>query len=123
MVHAIEAFTSRLRANPLSDLLAEATRELGADVTEAVLEEAGTHYLDAWTPHIVHDAEAVPTLTALRARGLRIGLLSNTHWPPAYHEHFLERDGLATLIDARAYTSEMAFMKPHPEAFRHRCAR
>ncbi len=111
--------TTDARAASLSDLLAEATRELGADVTTAVLEEAGTRYLDAWTPHIVHDAQAVATLTALRARGLRIGLLSNTHWPPAYHEHFLERDGLGDLIDARAYTSEMAFMKPHPDAFRH----
>ncbi|RLT43912.1 MAG: HAD family hydrolase [Chloroflexi bacterium] len=107
------------RASTLAELLAEATRELGADVTTAVLEEAGTHYLDTWTPLIVHDPEAAPMLTALRARGLRIGLLSNTHWPPAYHEHFLERDGLRDLIDARAYTSEMTYMKPHPEAFRH----
>lgn len=114
-----ERTTTDARAASLADLLAEATRELGADVTTAVLEEAGTHYLDAWTPHIVHDADAVPTLTALRERGLRIGLLSNTHWPPAYHERFLERDGLRDLIDARAYTSEMTYMKPHPEAFRH----
>jgi putative hydrolase of the HAD superfamily len=107
------------RAASLSDLLTEATHELGADVTTAVLEEAGTHYLDTWTPHIVHDAQAAPMLAALRERGLRIGLLSNTHWPPAYHERFLERDGLRDLIDARAYTSEMTYMKPHPEAFRH----
>ena len=114
-----ERTTTDARAASLSDLLAEATRELGADVTSAVLEEAGTRYLDTWTPHIVHEADAVDTLTALRALGLRIGLLSNTHWPPAYHERFLERDGLRDLIDARAYTSEMAFMKPHPAAFRH----
>lgn len=107
------------RAASLADLLAEATGALGADVATAVLEEAGTHYLDAWTPHITHYAQAAPTLAALRARGLRIGLLSNTHWPPAYHEHFLQRDGLRDLIDARAYTSEMTYMKPHPEAFRH----
>ena len=106
------------RAASLSDLLAEATRDLGADVAAAVLEEAGTHYLDMWTPHIRHVPDAVEALTALRARGLRIGLLSNTHWPPAYHERFLERDGLAGLIDARLYTSEMPYMKPHPQAFR-----
>ena len=44
-------------------------------------ERAALCYLDAWTPHITHDAEAVATIEALRARGLRIGLLSNTHWP------------------------------------------
>ena len=106
------------RSASLSDLLAEATRDLGEDVAAAVLEQAGTHYLDMWTPHIRHLPDAVEALTALRARGLRIGLLSNTHWPTAYHERFLERDGLAQLIDARLYTSEMPYMKPHPEAFR-----
>ncbi len=44
-------------------------------------------------------------------------MLSNTHWPRAFHERFLERDGLVDLIDARLYTSEMARMKPHPEVF------
>ena len=40
-----------------------------------------------------HDPEAAPTLAALKGEGLRIGLLSNTHWPRTFHEHFLERDG------------------------------
>lgn len=106
------------RSGRLADLLTEASRQLGLDVTDAVLEEAATHHLDAWTPHIRHDPEAVPTLDALRERGLRIGLLSNTHWPRTFHEHFLERDGLAGLIDIRLYTSELAYQKPHPSAFR-----
>jgi putative hydrolase of the HAD superfamily len=46
-----------------------------------------------------------------------VGLLSNTHWPRPFHEQFLERDGLAELIDARLYTSEMRHQKPHPSAF------
>ncbi|HEX2119588.1 MAG TPA: HAD family hydrolase, partial [Acidimicrobiales bacterium] len=79
--------------------------------------EAALRHLDAWTPHIRHDPDAVPTLTALRDRGLRIGLLSNTHWPRSFHERFLERDGLVEFIDARLYTSEMPFQKPHPSAF------
>jgi len=112
-----ERTTTDQRSGTLADLLAAATAELGVDVTEAVLEEAGVRYLDAWTPHIVHDVEAVATLSALRERGLRIGLLSNTHWPRSFHERFLERDGLAELIDARLYTSEMPYLKPHAEAF------
>ncbi|MEX2230047.1 MAG: HAD family hydrolase [Dehalococcoidia bacterium] len=105
------------RAGSLGDLLAEATAALGADVAAAVIDEAGVRYLDAWTPHITHDPDAAATIRALRARGLRIGLLSNTHWPRTFHERFLERDGLVELIDARFYTSEMTHMKPHPEAF------
>jgi putative hydrolase of the HAD superfamily len=101
----------------LRQILETASAELGLDVTEAVLEEAGTHYLDSWTPHIVHEPDAVPTLEALKAAGVRTGLLSNTHWPRAFHEHFLERDGLAELLDVRLYTSELSHMKPHRSVF------
>jgi putative hydrolase of the HAD superfamily len=105
------------RSARLADLLAEASKQLGLDVTDAVLEEAATHHLDAWTPHIRHDPDAAPTLRALRERGLRVAMLSNTHWPRAFHERFLERDGLVGLIDARLYTSELEHQKPHPSAF------
>jgi putative hydrolase of the HAD superfamily len=108
---------SHQRSATLADLLAVAAAELGLDVAEALLEEAAVRHLDAWTDHIRHDPDAAPTLAALRERGLRIGLLSNTHWPRAFHERFLERDGLAGLIDARLYTSEMPHQKPHPSAF------
>ncbi len=106
------------RSATLADLLAAATVEMGLDVAGALLEEAAVRHLDSWTPHVRHDPDAAPTLLALRDEGLRIGLLSNTHWPRAFLERFLERDGLAGLIDARLYTSEMPFQKPHPTAFR-----
>ena len=105
------------RPATLSQILAMASAELGLDVAEAVLEEAALRHLDSWTPLIEHDPDAAPTLRSLRERGLRIGLLSNTHWPRAFHEHFLERDGLADLIDVRCYTSEMSRTKPHRDAF------
>jgi len=103
----------------LGDILAEESRALGLDVTAAVIGEVATRHLDAWTPHIRHHADAASTLAELRARGLKIGLLSNTHWPESFHEHFLERDGLTELIDVRAYTSSMTRSKPHREAFAH----
>jgi putative hydrolase of the HAD superfamily len=106
------------RSATLAELLAAATERLQLDAAEALLEEAATHHLDAWTPHIRHDPDAQPTLRSLRDLGVRVALLSNTHWPRPFHEHFLERDGLAELIDARLYTSEMPFQKPHPSAFR-----
>ncbi|HEX2046878.1 MAG TPA: HAD family hydrolase [Acidimicrobiales bacterium] len=109
--------SSHQRSATLADLMSTAAKELGLDVAEALLEEAALRHLDAWTPHIRHDPGARPALTALRDRGLKIGMLSNTHWPRAFHERFLERDGLVELIDARLYTSEMPFQKPHPSAF------
>lgn len=104
-------------SSTLRQILEAASSDLGLDVTEVVLEEAGTHYLDSWTPHIVHEPDAVEVLQWIKARGWRTGLLSNTHWPRAFHEHFLERDGLAALLDVRLYTSELSHMKPHPSVF------
>jgi putative hydrolase of the HAD superfamily len=105
------------RSATLSEVLEAAGRDLGLDVTEVVLQEAATHHLDAWTPHITHDPEAVPVIRALRDRGVRIGLLSNTLWPREFHDRFLERDGLLDLFDARLYTSHMERTKPHVSAF------
>ena len=103
----------------LGEILSEASAALGMDVAEAVLEEAATHHLDSWTPHIKHDPDAQAVLRELRNRGIRTALLSNTHWPRRFHEHFLERDGLADLLEVRCYTSEMKRTKPHPDAFAH----
>lgn len=105
------------RSFRLAELLKEASDAIGADVAEAVLEEAATHHLDTWTPHVRHQPDARPALAEIKAMGLKIGLLSNTHWPRRFHEEFLERDGLAELIDARLYTSDMEYMKPDRRAF------
>ena len=101
----------------LAWLLAQASEAVGLDVAAAVIEEASQGHLDAWTPHIRHDPDARPLLRALKDRGLRVGLLSNTHWPRHFHEHFLERDGLAEYLDVRLYTSELPRSKPHASAF------
>lgn len=117
-----EAFWDRtassMHSGTLADLVAEASGQLGLDVAEAVMEEAALRHLDAWTPHIRHDPDAALVLSALRERGIRIGLLSNTHWPRPFLERFLARDGLEALIDVRVYTSETPYMKPHPTVFR-----
>jgi putative hydrolase of the HAD superfamily len=100
-----------------ADVLAAASADTGLDVDAALHAAALEAHLDAWTPHTIAHPEVVPLLTALRERGIRTGLLSNTHWPRRWHEHWLERDGVIDLIDARVYTSDLAHTKPHPEAF------
>lgn len=110
---------SSQRTGTLREILAAESRALGLDVAEAVVSEAANRHLDAWTPHIRHHADAAPALRALRESGCKLGLLSNTHWPEAFHEHFLERDGLLGLLDERAYTSNMSHSKPHRAAFMH----
>ncbi len=102
----------------LHDVLARATERTGVAFDEAVRDMALEAHLEAWTPHTLTDPEAGPLLRALRGRGLRTGLLSNTHWPREWHERILARDGVLDLIDVRVYTSELRHTKPHAEAFR-----
>ena len=105
------------RAFTFRELVNRASSALGVDVADAIVEEASDHYLESWVPHIEHFPDAAHTLAELHRRGIRTGLLSNTHWPADFHERMLERDGLAHLLDARVYTSDLEYTKPHPSAF------
>lgn len=105
------------RSGTTAEVVAAAAQITGLDVDAALHEAALTAHLEAWTPHTVADSQAAPLLRALRQRGLRTGLLSNTHWPRDWHERWLARDGMLDLIDARVYTSDLQHLKPHPQAF------
>ena len=87
-----------------------------AEVTPGPAEMAA--YYAWWEDHTDTDPDVRPLFAALRERGIRIGVLSNTLWPRTEHERVFRRDGVAELIDAEVYTSEIEWTKPHPEAFR-----
>ncbi|WP_341927774.1 HAD family hydrolase [Nocardioides psychrotolerans] len=75
------------------------------------------HYYEFWEPHTYTDEAVGPLWEALRADGLRVGVLSNTIWPRAFHEQIFERDGVRHLIDGDVYSSEIPWTKPSPLAF------
>jgi len=75
-------------------------------------------YYEAWNPHTLTDPDAPPLLRELRRRGIKVGVLSNTMWPRSAHEQIFIRDEVLELIDGAVYTSEIDWVKPHPEAFR-----
>ncbi len=75
-------------------------------------------YYEAWDPHTLTDPDVPPLLRELRRRGIKIGVLSNTMWPREAHERIFMRDEVLDLIDGAVYSSEIPWVKPHPEAFR-----
>jgi putative hydrolase of the HAD superfamily len=87
-----------------------------AEVT--VTEEFLASYFKTWEPHTFTDPEAAPLMQSLRERGIKVGVLSNTMWPRSAHEQVFLRDHILELIDGAVYSSEIAWAKPHPEAFR-----
>lgn len=62
-------------------------------------------------------ADVVPALRALRDRGLRLGLVSNTFVPPVTHDRHLEQAGLLEFFPVRVYSSEVRYRKPHRRIF------
>jgi len=106
-----------MRSATTAEVLATAGRAVGLAVDEVLHERAVATYLDRWTPSSAARPEARRMLHELRERGLRTGLLSNTHWPRKQHEQWLARDGLLDLLDKRIYTSDLEVVKPHPQAF------
>lgn len=93
-------------------------RGLGIDTSSARHRDALAAYLAFWDPHTHADPDAAGLLAALRERGIRVGVLSNTMWPRAHHEQVFARDGLLHLIDGAVYSSELPVAKPHQDAFR-----
>jgi putative hydrolase of the HAD superfamily len=95
-----------------------ATVEEVIDAAAATLTpEQRRAYYAWWDDHSYTDPAAPAVLQALRERGLKIGILSNTIWPRVEHERIFTRDGVSALIDGAVYSSEIAWTKPHPKAF------
>ncbi|MFN8192459.1 MAG: HAD family hydrolase [Nocardioidaceae bacterium] len=98
------------RSATLADLFAEAGLDHDPELLSA--------YYKFWEPHTYTDPDVGPMLAELRARGLKIGVLSNTLWPREWHDGFFRRDKVVHLIDATVYTSELPWTKPSTAAFR-----
>jgi putative hydrolase of the HAD superfamily len=101
------------RTEQRSATMSQVFERAGVTVTEAFLDG----YVRAWEPHTFTDPDAAELLACLGARGIRVGVLSNTMWPRSWHEEVFRRDGVLDLIDGAVYSSEIAWTKPHPGAF------
>ena len=106
---------ARARSHGGSARIAEVLTAAGVADDDA--EAAHSAYREFWEPHTLLDPEVPLLWEALRDRGIRIGVLSNTLWSREYHDSIFRRDGVLHLVDGAVYTSELAVAKPHPEAF------
>jgi putative hydrolase of the HAD superfamily len=109
-----DAVWGRSRDHQQSATVADLFTEAGLEHDPDLL----TAYYEFWEPHTLTDPEVGPLFEALRAGGVKVGVLSNTIWPRAWHEGFFRRDGVDHLIDGDVYTSEVPWTKPSPRAFR-----
>ena len=95
---------------------------LGAKPTADWCQRTANGTLQRWQQQITLDPQALPTLQALRAKGLRLGVLSNfDHYPHVYR--ILQEAHCSELLDAVIVSGEVGLKKPDPLIFKLALAR
>jgi putative hydrolase of the HAD superfamily len=114
LIAAERAVWSLVRHEHRSGTLADVLTGAKLSLTQPQLDR----YYQWWDEHSYIDPAVPELLGALRERGLKIGVLSNTTWPADQHHRIFSRDAVDHLIDGAVYSSDIPWAKPHPEAFR-----
>lgn len=106
------------RLGTLEDEFRIMLRQLGADPSSDLVAELVRTETAAWAAAVTLYPEAAPTLAALRARGLRLGLITNAS---AQAGGVLEQIGLGHCFDAVVLSCAVGLVKPDPAIYRHTC--
>ncbi|BDE07805.1 hypothetical protein WPS_30810 [Vulcanimicrobium alpinum] len=112
--------TSDHLAQPIEDVRVgmwrDALQQVGIDDL-ALAQRAAAAYVDARSGALALSPGAVDVLASLRARGCKLGLVTNGF--AATHHDKIDRLGLRELMDAFFLADEVGMVKPDPELFRH----
>ena len=105
------------------DFLALLTRWVEAALTpqadRAAVAQALMACQDRMCDTVIPYGEAVPVLSALHARGFRLGILSHVAWPGDACRRWFARHGLAPYLDFYSLSCEVGWIKPAPQHFSH----
>ena len=102
------------------ETLAFFAHRAGGEPGPSAIERAAQRWLDANRRWLTPERSTLDALDGLRAAGCRLGLLTNCSAAvaPAWAD-----SPLAPRFDATAFSSEVGFLKPHPETYRVVCER
>lgn len=97
------------------EMLRRCFRDLGVELSEDDVRAYAEASL--WEGEMLLFPHTHALLDSLRARGLKTAIVSNTSVPGWLLEPVLEKQGLASRIDAAVFSSEVGKRKPHPLIF------
>jgi putative hydrolase of the HAD superfamily len=101
----------------LVTVMTRSFREQGVDLTDDDLRVFLGATQDVWSSYYSLAASTHALLEALRGRGLKLAIVSNTASPQWLMEPVLERQGLIERVDAIVLSSGVGKRKPHPAIF------
>ncbi|MCX6027925.1 MAG: HAD family hydrolase [Chloroflexi bacterium] len=113
-----QAAVARQEGIDIYDVMAAFCAERGIPADDGLVQIGGNAYCRGTGAHASLRAGAIELLTELHARGLRLGVISNTIQPAHFMDEALRRRGIAHFFAATVYSSAVRVAKPHPAIFR-----
>jgi len=90
---------------------------MGAKLSAEQLDEVIAAWHAPFAAEMHLDPKAVETLEALRSRGVRMGVITNSVWPEALISAYLERLNARRFFEAVVSSASVGFRKPSPAIF------
>jgi putative hydrolase of the HAD superfamily len=111
------AALSRQQGVDIYDALCHLFAEMGVPADDGLVRAGGDAFCRGSSALAPLRAGGAEVLAALHARGLRLGVISNTLQPGWSMDEALERRGLLRVFATRTYSSEVRVAKPHAAIF------
>jgi HAD superfamily hydrolase (TIGR01509 family) len=99
------------------DVYRAAWEGAGLKLPEPLLHEILDAEQMCWDRSVVLDPDALQVLSWLAAHGIKRGICSNAPFPPPMMRRQVETNGIAELVDAIVFSSEVGRRKPAPELY------
>ncbi len=110
--------TGSLQEVDIAAVYAARFGELGLTLPAELLDWVMEAEQQAWWEAVRPGPSSRPTLQALHAAGLRLGIVSNAAFLPRLMDQSVERKGLAPYLTSTTWSSEVGRRKPDPAIFR-----
>ena len=116
--HEAELFPSASEDEiDISAVMTSSFRAHGVELTDDDVRLFLQAAQDVWASYYALASSTHALLEALRERGLKLALVSNTASPRWLLEPILDRQGIVERVDAIVLSSEVGKRKPHPAIF------
>lgn len=100
------------------DVYRDTWERAGLKLPDALLHEILDAEQQCWDRAVQVDPDALSVLASLGARGIKRGVCSNAPFPGAMMRRQVQVNGIAALVDAVVFSSEVGRRKPAPELYR-----
>ena len=100
------------------ELYADAWRKAGIEIPDELRYEILDAEQQVWDEVAAVDPEARDVLGWLSEHGVKSALCSNAPFPPEMMLRQVARNGIASLVDAVVFSSELGLRKPAPGVYR-----